>query len=193
MDYNTFWFEDYKILYEDDNWKKVIPTNEMTLNEKLNALMRLSIGISLIQYILTHDTKYIYIPVIVGLVTILIHQNKSLKENMVNNSEIKETIEPTKNNPFMNYNIITDERDRGGATNSYNNEKIQEDIEENFNHDLFRDVGDLYGKSNSQRQFYTMPATTMPNDQTSFAKWCFNTGPTCKEQSINCTNNYPLN
>lgn len=193
MDYNTFWFEDYKILYEDDNWKKVIPTNEMTLNEKLNALMRLSIGIALIQYILTHDTKYIYIPVIVGLVTILIHQNKSLKENMENESEIKATIEPTKDNPFMNFNIITDERERGGATNSYNNEKIQEDIEENFNHDLFRDVGDLYGKSNSQRQFYTMPATTMPNDQTSFAKWCFNTGPTCKEQSINCTNNYPLN
>lgn len=193
MDYNTFWFEDYKILYENDNWKKVIPTNEMTLNDKLNSLMRLSIAMALIQYILTHNTKYIYIPLIVGLVTILIYQNKSLKENMDSNNESKETTMPTKDNPFMNYNIITDERNKGKAMNSYNNEKIQEDIEENFNQDLYRDVGDLYGKSNSQRQFYTMPSTTLPNDQTSFAKWCFNTGPTCKEQSINCTNNYPLN
>ena len=49
-----------------------------------------------------------------------------------------------------------------------------------------RDVGDLYGKSNDQRQYYTMPSTTIPNNQTSFAKWCYGVGPTCKESSIYC-------
>jgi patatin-like phospholipase/acyl hydrolase len=52
---------------------------------------------------------------------------------------------------------------------------------------LYRDVGDLYGKSNSQREFYTAPSTTIPNNQTSFAKWCYSVGPTCKERSIYCT------
>ena len=55
-----------------------------------------------------------------------------------------------------------------------------------FGYNLYRDVGDLYGKNNSQRQYYTMPATTMPNDQTAFAKWCYNTGPTCKERGLYC-------
>ena len=27
---------------------------------------------------------------------------------------------------------------------------------------LYRDVGDLYGRNNSQREFYTMPSTTFP-------------------------------
>ena len=31
-----------------------------------------------------------------------------------------------------------------------------------------------------------MPSTTMPNDQTAFAKWCYNTGPTCKERTLYC-------
>jgi len=44
----------------------------------------------------------------------------------------------------------------------------------------------LYGKSNSQRQYYQMPSTTIPNEQTSFAKWLYATGPTCKETSIYC-------
>ena len=60
-------------------------------------------------------------------------------------------------------------------------------IEDKFGYNLYRDVGDLYGKSNSQREFYTMPATTIPNNQTACAKWLYNTGPTCKEKSIYCT------
>jgi hypothetical protein len=32
-----------------------------------------------------------------------------------------------------------------------------------------------------------MPSTTIPNNQTSFAKWCYSVGPTCKEKSIYCT------
>ena len=71
--------------------------------------------------------------------------------------------------------------------NLINNENIQKDIEDKFGYNLYRDVGDLYGKSNSQREFYTMPSTTIPNNQTSFAKWCYSVGPTCKEKSIYCT------
>ncbi len=27
----------------------------------------------------------------------------------------------------------------------------------------------------------------MPNKQTEFAKWCYSTGPVCKENTIKCT------
>ena len=96
-------------------------------------------------------------------------------------------IEPTTENPFMNINLITDDKGKKAAPPSWNNEKIQEKIEDKFGYNLYRDVGDLYGKSNDQRQYYTMPSTTIPNNQTSFAKWCYGVGPTCKESSIYCT------
>ena len=69
---------------------------------------------------------------------------------------------------------------------------LKKDIEQNFNHNLYRDVSDLYGKSNSQRQYYTTPNTQIPNDQTSFAKWCYGTPATCKEgNNLQCFNNLP--
>ena len=33
-----------------------------------------------------------------------------------------------------------------------------------FNKDIYRDVNDIFGKNNSQRQFYTVPGKTNPND-----------------------------
>jgi hypothetical protein len=88
-------------------------------------------------------------------------------------------------NPFMNvlFNEWTDNPNRAPAC-EYNG--INEDIEQNFNFNLYRDVDDLFNKNNSQRQFYTTPITTIPNDQGSFAKWLYEVPSTCKENSENC-------
>ena len=56
-----------------------------------------------------------------------------------------------------------------------------------LNRQTMRDVGDLYGKSNSQRQYYTAPSTTIPNEQTKFAKWLYQTSSTCKEDTKYCS------
>ena len=65
-------------------------------------------------------------------------------------------------------------------------------IDKNFNSDIFKDYNDVYDRHNSQRNFYTMPSTTQPNDQDSFKKWLYNTPNTCKEGNGNqCVgNNY---
>ena len=34
-------------------------------------------------------------------------------------------------------------------------------------------LSDVFGKRNSQRQFYTMPNTEVPNSQDEFAKWLY--------------------
>ena len=112
---------------------------------------------------------------------------KGLLEKLKIIDENKQTIIPTTTNPFMNINLITSDKTQEKAPPSWNNEELQKKIEDKFGYNLYRDVGDLYGKSNSQREFYTMPSTTIPNNQTSFAKWLYNTGPTCKEKSIYCT------
>ena len=42
-----------------------------------------------------------------------------------------------------------------------------------FNEDLYRDVNDIFGKNNSQRQFYTVPGESGFNDQHSFGQWLY--------------------
>ena len=53
-------------------------------------------------------------------------------------------------------------------------------------------IRNIFSKNNSQRQFYTTPVTTIPNDQKSFANWLYKTPPTCKENNGNqcVANNY---
>jgi hypothetical protein len=177
----------------------------MTMVEKLNAICRLSIYVGLVLFLLNQKYTYLFIPIITLIITaLLVRFNKNKLElffnsydedNQINqnNRKIltkKKCITPTYSNPFMNYNIITDFPKREPACPSWNNTDVQENIEDKFHYNLYRDVSDLYGKSNSQRQYYTMPSTTNPNNQTAFAKWCYNTGPTCKEDTIRCIPQY---
>lgn len=196
MNNNTgdiFWTEDYKILFYKEKITEFFPTIQMTLIEKLNAIFRMSIYLSVLLYLLTGNYLYLYIMISVGLFTCFIYYTQKDNVELYFNSNEKqeqpvvtEDVTPNVENPFMNINLITDNKEKEPAPSSWNNEKIQEDIEDKFGYNLYRDVGDLYGKSNSQRQYYTMPSTTIPNNQTSFAKWCYSTGPTCKESSIYC-------
>lgn len=199
---DPFWMNDYKILFYKEKLTEFFPTMHMTLIEKLNAIFRMSIYLSILLYLLTSNYLYLYIMIIVGAFTVFIHStqkdnmemyfnsDKNDSENQIQKSIIDENtivVEPTVENPFMNINLITDNKEKDKAPPSWNNETIQTKIEDKFNFNLYRDVGDLYGKSNSQREFYTMPSTSIPNEQTSFAKWLYATGPTCKEKSIYCS------
>jgi hypothetical protein len=98
---------------------------------------------------------------------------------------------PTENNPFMNPEIYDyNTKNSIDSCGSYNNKGIQRDIDKKFNTDLYRDVNDIFGKSNSQRQFYTVPGSGIPNDQSSFAKWLYLTPRTCKEgNGLQCAAN----
>ena len=197
---DDFWSNDYKILFTKENLTKFLPNVNMTNIEKLNSLMRLGIYLGLALFIFTSQSEYLLIIVIVAAFTFFLYKyqqnNIELFFNSLENSNfnkiqkalLKEEseIKPTVDNPMMNINLITDDKTKEAAPTSWNDDDIKEKIEDKYNHNLYRDVGDLYGKSNGQRQFYTMPSTTIPNNQTSFAKWCYSTGPTCKETSIYC-------
>lgn len=191
--YDKFWLNDYSILYTGNKVTEFFPTTSMNLAEKLNALVRLSIYLGVILFIIKSSYLYLYIPLITIGTSVVIYKTYSKKEGYQQNQlapfkkERKhKKVKPTVDNPFMNINLITDDRKREGATLSFDKPKVKEEIEDKFNYNLYRDVSDLYGKNNSQREFYTAPSTTIPNDQTSFAKWCYSTGSTCKEDTIKC-------
>lgn len=93
---------------------------------------------------------------------------------------------PTEDNPLMNTPAVNyGLEDEPVACNS-NDDDINESIRVNFNHELFRDVDELWDKKNSQRQFYTMPNTAIPNNQTEFARWLYErpAGTMCKDEDM---------
>jgi|TARA_B110000971_G_C20000114_1_gene496375 hypothetical protein len=199
------WTENISILYEKKYLFEIVPMKNFDLNRKLNSLFRLSIFYSIIVYLVNKNTKSLMIPIGVALFTVII--SKNLKKNKMDENIIKlqndgfrdgfimEEISdgcriPDNNNPFMNPTIYSPGDNSKKPCLSYNNKGIQKDIEERFNKDLYKDVNDIFGKNNSQRQFYTVPGKTNPNDLESFKNWLYSTPPTCKEgNGLQCAAN----
>ncbi len=212
------WTENLSILYEKRYLFEIIPDKHFDFNRKLNSLLRLSIYYSTIVFLMDNSkTDLLYVPFVVGIITYIL--SMKFKETFINktnvdlmnmdesdgedsNEKLIEKLDgscktPTKNNPFMNPEVY-DYNTKNNTTescDSYNNKGIQQSIDQKFNSSLYRDVNDIFGKSNSARQFYTVPGNSIPNDQGTFAKWLYGTPKTCKEgNGLQCAaNQYGVN
>jgi hypothetical protein len=101
----------------------------------------------------------------------------------------KETCrKPTADNPFANI-VFADYLDASNIPEPCNvdDKDIHKEMNFLYNSSIYRNIEDVFERENSQRVFYTVPITTVPNKQTEFANWLYKTGPTCKENSANCT------
>tara|TARA_Y100000590_G_C15745201_1_gene1021771 strand:- start:4651 stop:5304 length:654 start_codon:yes stop_codon:yes gene_type:complete len=202
------WITKPTILYEKKYIFEVLPGRHFDFNRKLNSLLRLSIYYSILTYLFdSKKTNIFYIPFIVSIITFILSNRyretfiTNLKSESMNHKNYnKETIQelkedckiPTKNNPFMNpeiYDYNTKSMDKSSCS-SYNNKGIQKYSNDIFNKDLYRDINDIFGRNNSQRQFYTVPGNSIPNKQGDFAKWLYSTPKTCKEgNGLQCAAN----
>ena len=190
---DPFWFDNYDILWQSDRLNEFFPTADQTLAERFNALMRLSIYMSVILYYHHRNFKYMFIAVGMGLFTYYIWSNS---ENSTDNIESLDATDsctlPTMDNPFMNVTMKDYLNMKDGkiverpAACDVNSPSVKKQIDETFNNNLYRDVDDVFGKMNSQRQFYTMPSTTIPNKQDEFARWLYLNPKTCKEDQDYC-------
>jgi hypothetical protein len=171
----------------------IIPSNNMTFEEKLNAIMRLILFIGIISTLILNDTRYILFVLIILIISIFVYNyqeaniknaEKFLDSKNLDIIENKICVKPTVDNPFMNPNIydINYNSNKPSAC-SINDNQVYKNMNDSFYSRLFRDVGDIYGKMSSERQFYTVPSTTIPNDQNALAQWLYNRGPSCKENN----------
>ena len=195
---NTFWFNNPEILIKQNELKNFFPSYSLSIVENLNSIVRLSIYTTLGLLLYSRNPKYLLLPLVVLLITYGLFIMYPEKEELFNlkiseielDKPMKKYIKPTVDNPFMNYNHITDNYHRPPAAKAFlNNDKkslkIRKKVEKCFNEKLYRDVSDLYSKRNGQREFYTISYNQVP-DQASFSKWLYKTGPTCKERGLNC-------
>ena len=90
---------------------------------------------------------------------------------------------PNDKNPFMN--VLVDEikyNPKRAQAASVFDPSVNAKLDDFFKTQFVNDPTDVFGKSQSQRQFYTTPSTTVPNDQDSYQNWLYRIpGLTCKE------------
>ena len=96
---------------------------------------------------------------------------------------------PAARNLFMN--VLIDEYkynpDRPAAA-PVTDPIVKQTFDDYFRVQWFSDPTDVFGKSQSQRQFVTQPSTSIPNDRESYQNWLYKIpGKTCKEGGQYCT------
>ena len=90
---------------------------------------------------------------------------------------------PSPRNPFMN--VLVDEikyNPTRPQAASIEAPVVKETLDDYFRVNWFSDPTDVFGRNQSQREFITMPSTTIPNDRESYQNWLYKIpGKTCKE------------
>lgn len=193
------WYEDVvHFLLNPDSMTRFIPDSNHTLVENLNACMRFAIYLTILLLIIKRDQHMLAIMIVVGVITSMVYlydksqlaskQELFDKLGLEKDKRSKEVcMRPSPENPFMNVAITdyTDFPNRPRACD-ITRKSTKRQVADMFNNGLYRDVDDIFNKKASDRQFYTMPNTMIPNNQQAFAEWCFKTGKTCKEDGVKC-------
>jgi ABC-type multidrug transport system fused ATPase/permease subunit len=207
---NTLWLNNPAILFDKNVITELWPIENMTREQKINAITRLVILLTLIGFLFLNDIKILITGIIAIVVLIFIYYilNKNANSNKLketfSNEEMYEKVKhnfsnPTSVNPIMNVLLpeIQDNPNRLEAAPSYNNavkNNINEetknfiisnfDNNENIKKNLFNDQGDNFEFEQSMRQFYTTANTRVPNNQKDFARFCYGNMASCKDGDV---------
>ncbi len=174
MGRELFWLDDPANLFTKDTWTHFVPTNEMTVPEALNAVVRFSVYFSVMMAFICMNANYLmFIPVIMGTSIVLVKlfpETQILKEAFKNADQ--KHANPSKSNPFMNvlFTDYVDDVHRAPAPSDITSPAVKESINEAFakTSDLFMDTSDKYALAQSARNFVTQASTTIPNDMEGF-------------------------
>lgn len=184
---DDIWFKNIGILVSPERFIEFFPNKEQTLEEKLNSIVRLGIYGSILVSMYKRNPNYLIWILVFLSITYVMYKYKP--EEFTADLKTNGKTKPTINNPFMNP-TLGDNPNRGPAEPYYDDtersEEIKADIKKKFNFNLYQDIEDVFDRRNSQRQFYTMPSTTVPNDQDAFKNFLFGGMKSCKSDTGAC-------
>lgn len=207
---NTFWLNNPAILFDKNAITQLWPLESMTREQKINAITRLVIILTLVGFLFLNNIKILVTGIIAILILLFTYYilNKNTNLNKVketfSNEDIYKKVKhnftnPSVINPVMNILLpeIQDNPNRLEAAPSYNNavkNSINEetknfivgnfDNNENIKKNLFDDQGDNFEFEQSMRQFYTTANTRVPNNQKEFARFCYGNMASCKDGDV---------
>jgi hypothetical protein len=190
----------------------------MTFEQKLNAITRGVILLSLVAMIFSRDIRFLIVLMFTVLAIYLYHEREMERTKKVTTEEHFENPadlvlkmaspelssdnvfeDPDSSNPFGNalvtdYEYNPNKKPAPPAFNEGVNEKIMKQAktlvqelnpdQPNIADKLFKDLGEQYVFEQSLRQFTSNPSTTLVNDQTGFADFCYGSMTSCKEGNL---------
>jgi len=205
---NTFWLNDPTILLNKNELTEIWPSQELSFERKLNAITRLILILTFLGFLATKSMKIILTTSITLVVLVIIYKNGKNKRkepfNTIKNNYNKQILKnvmkdkfqtPTVQNPLMNVmpTDYTDNPNRKKAAPINNNlieQEVNDAVKKSLDPKLFRNLGDNLTFQHSMRTFNAQPATTIPNDQKAFMKYCYGGMKSCKEgDSLQCMKN----
>lgn len=173
--------------------QEVWPLASMDLPRKMNAATRFVVLISLVFFLLTSSTKFVWIG-LVGVVVIAVYFNTRASavpaQEAFTPQNLAEHTVPTVKNPLMN--VLLPELsnpNRKEALLAYHPETekmIKSAVkagvaERGIDPRIFRGTNNEMDLDYSMRNFHTMPNTTNPNDQEGFGEFCYGEMRSAKE------------
>lgn len=188
-----FWFHKPQELVHEKYLRNFIPQKTMTIEQNLNAVVRLTWYFAIIMFFVAIELKYFMIPLAAMVGTIAIYFAKNAKSKQAasqyeayDNMLKQNCTKPTLQNPYMNV-LLTEyaENPQRPMACDPTDRRVRNKMGEIFEARLFRDVDDMYSDF-TDRQFYTMPSTTIPNNQNEFANWLYGT------ENTKCRKGYEL-
>lgn len=196
MSEEKIWYTDlYNFITNPNHLMDIIPDKSMNVVQQLNAIMRFTLYFTLILLLLKRDLRVIVFLVLAGVLTWVINvQNGNeadLKNVILEKLKIEEDVlkrpcyQPTAENPFMNVSYVDyKEFPNRPKACDLSKKEVEAKVTGLFEDGFIRATDDIYNRSGSDRQFYTNAATTIPNDQDSFTRWCYKIPRTPKEDGI---------
>lgn len=191
------WFEDPKRLVDSKKLTWFFPSMSMPVEERVDAATRLVIYYTALLLLVKRDATvlvYMLAALVVLYAFYRYHQSAKLqRETMLDRYNLtpdpvtkRPCFKPTKDNPFMNVSPLSDPADRAPSCDM-TKRTVRKQVEKLYEASTVFNVEDVFRRNSGQRQFYSMPATTTPNDQDAFAKWLYlEPRGTCKEDSASC-------
>lgn len=185
---DLFWYDDIMVIINKKQLLNFIPNKNNTLAENLNSSVRFSIYISLFLICYTKDMNYAIIIILAFIVTYVIYT--CMKKKFIENYDSTHLVDPTPRNPVINILQTDYQNPDRKISNLLKDTKLQNKIKKSLDHQVYRDESDIFDNLHSQRTFYTMPVTTIPNKQKEFANFLYKRPLTCKEgNGGQCFNN----
>ena len=183
-----FWTKDPKVLLS--NVAELWPTPAMTLPEKLNAVTRTVVLLSILGFVCTTALRFIWMGALTLIAVVAYEQNseEKPKEAFVAPLNLKRHTTPTKENPMMNVLLteINGNPKRKPARPSSHPDTatmIKEQVKKIGNIDprLLKGTNSEMELDYSMRQFFSTASTTVPNDQEGFGAFCYGDMRSAKE------------
>jgi hypothetical protein len=164
---DPFWAEDVGILFREDRLLEFFLNKEFVFEEKLNAIARLGVYISVIMSLYKSNPKFLLLSLVTFGLTFFIKEFFSrkfyspdipdkFKENFTDDTEY---IEPTIDNPFMNPSIVNSITKPlpDYLSASEKAQALRQEIRKKAEYNSYKDAGDIFEMNNNRLNFHTVP------------------------------------